>query len=341
MLSFMTSTVGSAMTKLILIPLLIVTMPVLADHPTVAFGNDASGPIITIAAPTMQGGSWGAGIRTEVIENDAFSDQNLANYADQGIEGVHSVDRIINTSLAVGYGVTDDLTVSIRLPYVERKNIREGEIEDGEAEAHAHGDSSGLGDILLFSQYRVLKLDNTDVAIHLGIKAPTGETDDKDDADHRFETEFQPGTGSWDYLIGGAISHVRDKFGYHANVLFNKTNEGSQSTEIGDILSYNLAMTYQLNGEDHSEHNHVHTDSTAIKWDAIIELNGETRRRNKIGGLSEQHSGGTALFIAPGLRVSAGKLGGFISLALPVVENMNGKQTDIDARIVAGFSLSL
>jgi len=329
------------MTKLILIPLLIVTMPVLADHPTVAFGNESSGPIVTIAAASMQKGTLATGIRTEVIENDAFSDQDLASYADQGIEGVHSVDRIINTSLAIGYGVTDNLTLSVRLPYIERKNIREGEIEDGEAEAHAHGDSAGLGDLLLFGQYRVLKSDSTDVAIHLGIKAPTGETDDKDDDGLRFETEFQPGTGSWDYLVGGAISHVNNQFSYHANVLFNKTNEGSQSTEIGDILNYNLAMTYQLNGEDHSEHSHVHTDSTEIKWDAIIELNGETRRKNKIGGLEEQHSGGTALFISPGLRVTAGKFGGFISVALPVVENMNGKQTDIDARVVAGFSLSL
>lgn len=337
----MTLTIDSIMTKHILIPLLIVTMPALADHPTVAFGNEASGPIITIAAPTMQRGTWSAGIRTEIIENEAFSDQQLANYADQGIEGVHSVDRVINTSLAVGYGITDDLTVSMRLPYVERKNIREGEIEDDEAEAHAHGDSSGLGDLVLFGQYRVLKLDNTDVALHLGVKAPTGETNDKDDDGHRFETEFQPGTGSWDYLIGGAISHVHDQFGYHANVLYNKTNEGSQSTEIGDILSYNLALTYQLNGEDHSGHNHVHTDSTEIKWDAMIELNGETRRKNKIDGHSEEHSGGTALFVSPGLRVSAGKFGGFISVALPVVENMHGKQTDIDARIVGGFSLSL
>ncbi|NQY25994.1 MAG: hypothetical protein HRT92_02310 [Piscirickettsiaceae bacterium] len=332
------------MKKLILAPLLVLTMPVLADHPTVAFGNEASGPIVTIAAATMQRNTWAAGIRTEVIENDEFSDLELANYADQGINGVHSVDRIINTSLAVGYGVTDDLTVGVRLPYVERKNIREGEIEDGEAEAHAHGDSSGLGDLLLFGQYRVFETVSTDITLHLGIKAPTGKTDDKDDAGHRFETEFQPGTGSWDYLIGGAISHVNDKFGYHANVLFNKTNEGSQSTEIGDILSYNFAMTYQLNSEDHSEHNHVHhrnADSAKIKWDAVIELNGETRRKNKIGGLSEQHSGGTALFVSPGLRVTAGKFGGFISIALPVIENMNGKQTDIDARVVAGFSLSL
>lgn len=332
------------MNKPLLISLLIATMPVLADHPTVAFGNEASGPIITIAAPTMQRGTWGAGIRTEIIENDEFNNQKLVNYAAQGIEGVHSVDRIINTSLAFGYGVTDDLTVSVRLPYVERKNIRESEIEDGEAEAHAHGDSSGVGDLLLFGQYRVLKTDSTDVAMHLGIKAPTGETDDKDNAGHRFETEFQPGTGSWDFLVGSAISHVNNKFGYHANVLFNKTNEGSQSTEIGDILNYNFAMTYQLNGGGHSEHKHVHhhdTDSTDIKWDAIIELNGESRLKNKISGHSEQHSGGTALFVSPGLRVTAENLSGFISVALPVVENMHGKQTDIDARVVAGFSLSL
>jgi hypothetical protein len=333
------------MNRFIIIPLLVTAMPALADHPTVAFGNEASGPITTIAAIPMADGMWSSGIRTEIIENDAFSDQQLINYADQGIEGVHSVDRIISTSLSVGYGVTDNLTLSARLPYIERKNIREGEIEDGDAEAHAHGDSSGLGDLLLFGQYRVLKTDNTDVAFHFGTKAPTGKTDDKDKGGHRFETEFQPGTGSWDFLIGGAVSHVDDRFGYHANVLFNKTTEGSQSTEIGDVLSYNLAMTYRLNvEEDHSQHNHAHHDDAAetnVKWDAIIELNGDSRRKNKISGHSEQHSGGTTMFISPGLRMTAGKFGGFISVALPIIENMKGKQTDVDARIVAGISISL
>jgi hypothetical protein len=332
------------MNKLILILLIFTTMPAIADHPIVAFGSEASGPIITIAAPTMPVDTWGVGIRSEIIENDAFSDQQLIDYADQGIEGVHSVDRIINTSLSVGYGVTDDLTLSVRLPYIERKNIRAGHLEDGDAETHSHGDSSGLGDLLLFGQYRILETGNTDVALLLGTKAPTGKTDDKDDTGVRFETEFQPGTGSWDFLIGGAISHINGNLGYHANVLFNKTGEGSQSTEIGDILSYNLATTYRLNGEDHSQHQHTHhhgSDKTAIKWDAIIELNGETRRKNKIAGHSEAHSGGTAMFVSPGLRVTAGNVGGFISIALPIIENMNGIQTDVDVRLIAGLSITL
>lgn len=332
------------MYRFIIVPLFCITVPALADHPTVAFGNEASGPINTIAATTMPAGMWSAGIRTEVIENDEFSDQKLIDYADQGIEGVHSVDRIISTSLSVAYGINDNLTLSARLPYIERKNIREGEIEDGEAEAHGHGDSSGLGDLLLFGQYRISEQDDTEISLLLGLNAPTGETNDKDDGGRRFETEFQPGTGAWGFLIGGAVSHSYKEISYHANVLFNKTTEGSQSTEIGDVLSYNLAITYKLNGEDHSNHDHEHysdSSETNITWDAVIELNGETRRKNKISGTSEEHSGGTAILLSPGLRVSSGNFSGFISVGVPIIENMNGKQTDLDARIVAGLSISL
>jgi hypothetical protein len=39
-------------------------MPAIADHSIVAFGSEASGPIITIAAPTMLLDSWGVGVRS-------------------------------------------------------------------------------------------------------------------------------------------------------------------------------------------------------------------------------------------------------------------------------------
>lgn len=332
------------MYKFFTIPMIFFTTQVMADHPTVAFGSEGSGPIATIAATPMPSGTWGVGIRTELIENDAFSDQQLADYAEQGLEGVHSIDRIISTSLSIAYGINDNLTLSARLPYIERKNIRESEIEDGEPEAHTHGDSSGFGDLLLFGQYRFLEKEDTDLGLLLGLKMPTGETEDKDDDGHRFETEFQPGTGSWDFLVGSSISYTHEQFGYHANVLFNKTTEGSQSTEIGDALSYNIALTYRINGEDHSNHDHVHhvdSSATNVMWDVVLELNGETRRKNKISGQSEENSGGTVVLVAPGLRVSAGDLGGFISVGLPIIENLNGKQTEIDTRIIAGLSIAL
>jgi len=60
-----------------------------------------------------------------------------------------------------------------------------------------------------------------------------------------------------------------------------------------------------------------------------------------ISGIEDDNSGGSILYLSPGIRVSSGKFGGFISVGLPVIENQNGKQTDIDTRIVAGLSLAI
>ncbi|MCX4187050.1 hypothetical protein [Methylophaga sp. OBS4] len=136
-----------------------------------------------------------------------------------------------------------------------------------------------------------------------------------------------------------AYSYNQDKFGYHANVLMNKKTEGTQSTEIGDSLTYNLAVTYRLNG--HTHHSHAGNPHTDTNWDAVLEFNGETRRKNKIGSHSEDNSGGTTILLVPGLRVSAGDFSGFVSIGLPFIENMNGKQTDIDMRILAGVAIAL
>ncbi len=310
----------------------------IADHPTVAFGINSAGSINTISADPLPSGAFALGIQTEVIYNDEFSTEQLVNFADSGLEGVHSIDQITNTSISISYGINEDLSINARLPYIKRKNIREGEIEDGEAEAHTHGDSSGMGDLLLLGQYRVSQSETTNISVNFGIKMPTGETNDKDIDGIRFETEFQPGSGSWDFLFGVAVSKQSGSFGYHANILYNKTTEGSQSTEIGDSLSYNAALTYKINGDSHALHDHSH--DTEIKWDLMLELNGEKRSKNKISGNTEVHSGGNIIFLSPGIRVSSDKLGGFLSFGIPVVENKNGTQTDIDKRILAGISFA-
>lgn len=317
---------------------------VAADHPTVAFGIGSAGPINTIAANSLPSGSWGFGVQTEIIDNDAYSTEQLEDFASNGMEGVHSVNKLTNTSFSVSYGVTDKWSVSARLPYIQRKNIRESELELGVPEAHTHGDSSGYGDLLLLGQYQITNSNSTNISGIFGIKPPTGETDVKDDDGVRFETEFQPGTGSWDVFLGGAISKNSGKLGYHANILYNKTNGGSQSTEIGDAFSYNVALTYRLNGDEHTSHNHSHDDGVEgneLQWDLIVELNGDTRSKNKISGVSEDNSGGTLVFISPGFRVTSGAFSGFLSIGIPVIEDQNGKQTDIDKRITAGISFSL
>lgn len=333
----------------------------IADHPTVAFGANSAGPIHTISADPLPSGTLAMGIQTEATYNDAFSTGQLISFAENGSEGVHSADYIINTSVSVAYGITEHLSISARLPYINRRNIREGEGEseehageseehegesegepeehegeseghDNEYEAHAHGDSSGLGDLVILGQYRAWQNETTNISVNLGVKAPTGETKDKDNDGVRFETEFQGGSGSWDFLFGVAASKQLGSFGYYANVLYNLTTKGAQSTELGDVLSYNTALTYRINADDRASYD------TGVKWDLMLELNGERRSKDKISGNADKHSGGNTIFLAPGIRISAGKFGGFLSYGVPIVENLNGKQADVDQRVTAGLT---
>ena len=315
-----------------------------ADHPTIAFGAEDAGPISTISAILTPAGAWGFGLRSEIINNDAFTTEQLEDFAASGLEGVHSIDRITSTSFSLSYGVSDNISVNARLPHIKRENIQESEIEDGLPEAHTHGDSSGFGDLLVLGQYKVSSNEKTDISVQFGLKTPTGETEVKDKDGVRFETEFQPGSGSWDFLLGTAISKNIKGFSYHANILYNKTTEGSQSTEIGDALSYNAALTYRLGLEDdhdHTSHDHNNIETTGVTWDLLIELNGETRAKNEISGFKDENSGGSIIFLSPGVRVSSGLFSGFISVGMPIIEDQNGKQTDIDSRIVAGISLAI
>ncbi|MEH6543995.1 MAG: transporter [Porticoccaceae bacterium] len=333
-----------------IISLTLVSPPASADHPSVAFGSNTSGPINTLSAAPMPAGMWAGSVRTEIIDFDSFSNAQLEGFAEQGLDGVHSVDRLTKTSTAIAYGLTENLSLSLQLPYIERRSVVAAELEDGEPEAHGHGDSADLGDVTLLAQQRIFANHNTDISLLFGIKAPTGKTDLKDDGGERFETEFQPGSGSWDFLTGAAVSKNLQGISVHANILYNATGGGAQSAETGNALFYNAALSYRLGNQlddkqDHSNHHdhqhasHSDSQSQSANWDLLLEINGETRNKDKVAGVSDSHSGGTTVYLSPGLRLSLGKLSGYLSYGIPILENQQGEQADVDYKLIAGFSV--
>ena len=311
-----------------------------ADHPTAVFGLDHSGPITTISAETMPKGALAISLRAETLKVDAFSDTELRNFAAQGVEGAHSVNRLTSTSVALSYGLSDNFTVSIRQPYIKRTNIREGELEAGIPEAHAHGNSSGFGNISTFGQYRFYNKNNTQAAALLGVTLSTGQNNRTDVNGVRFETEFQPNSGATNYHAGLSLSQNHSRLSLHANVLFSITETGDAATKIGNAVFYNVAVVYPLATKAHT---HAKQNTTMkhqhLKWALVLELNGESRRRDAVAGLSDTHSGGTQVYVSPGLRVSSdSNWSAFFSLGLPVVQNLNGIQAEVDYRLVAGIS---
>ncbi|HWR59668.1 MAG TPA: hypothetical protein VN328_12345, partial [Thermodesulfovibrionales bacterium] len=128
-----------------------------AHHPAGSAGLGQAGPIITIPASTLQKGRIGLGLQTEFINFDAFSDNELSRFAESDSHA-HSLDSVFHGVLTIGYGISDDFSLSLRISYEHLSNIREGHHHEGEGvEIHERGDSKGIGDLVLFGRYRFVK----------------------------------------------------------------------------------------------------------------------------------------------------------------------------------------
>jgi hypothetical protein len=348
---------------------LVLGLPAYAHHPSGVSSTGGAGPIATITGSTLDQGQSAAVVFFEMVKIDSFSDAQLKTFAGQHIHA-HSMDAILAPTLIYAYGITNDLTVIGRLPVVTRLDIREGHHSHGPGgdSVDERGDSSGIGDLTLLGQYRFYnnKATRTEAALLLGLKAPTGRTNEYDKLGERFETEFQPGSGSWDGLFGAAFTQRAGAWSFDGNVLYHLATKGAQETDLGDRFQYNLAVSYRVVGAAASlerpmyagalpepmyhggpkagGHRHVHREPPppppGPKLDLVLELNGEWHAHQTIAGVKDENSGGNVVYLSPGLRLSWDKWSGFASIGVPVANHVNGVQAEPDWRLLTGIAVS-
>lgn len=310
----------------------------LADHPSVGLTTGNASPITTTSAETLAKGQWSIGLQIELNDNNAISDSRLiANAETDEDSDVHSVSTLKQYSLNIAMGLTDNFTLAVQVPYVKRTNIKEAHHGAGDTEIEELGDSEGVGDVKLFGQYRFMKNESkqTSTAVIFGIKVPTGETNEAS-TEEKLETELQPGSGSWDPFLGFAHSKRWNKWSIDSNATYQLVNEGTQNTDLGDFVGVNTAISYRINTE-HQQHHHDHMN---FQWDLILELNGEWRDKEDNDGETNQDSGGLLTFLSPGLRVTTNGFSAALSVGVPIIEDLNGLQSDPQYRVIAIASLS-
>ena len=297
-----------------------------AHHPTVDAGFGRTGPLRTVGAETLPKGRIALSFQFEYFDFDEFSNRELLAFAAAG-EDVHSTDSVFHGFLTGSYGITEDLTLSLKLPYVYIDNVRESHADEP-GEVHVHGDAKGLGDISIFGQYRFFDAEDFQASMMLGLKIPTGRTTDKDIENVRFETEFQPGSGSWDPLFGVALQKSLERVSFNTSLHYMIATEGSQDTDLGDAFSYNAAVGYNVY-------------KGKFSWDLILEANGEFKQKEEVRGIDDQNSGGNIILVSPGTRITwNNRLAAFLSVGFPVVQDLNGIQNDINNRILTGLSFA-
>ena len=352
---------------------LLLAQPAFAHHPSGVGSTGGAGPINTIAASPLDKGEWAASIAFEWIKLNPLSNAFLANVGATNSHDVdvHSLSNILAPAISFGYGITADFTLSARLPVVVRTDIKEaahehpggGALPEGAVEFL--GDSAGIGDLTLLGQYRFYhnRATRTELALLLGVKAPTGVTDRHTDTGEVFDAEFQPGSGSWDGLFGLAATKRIGPWSLDANVLYVLVTEGTQSTDLGDRLLYNAAVSYRLwsgtsaavapmklgalpepmwhGGPGAHQPSHAHREApNGPGLDLVLELNGEWHTKQVQSGVTDPNTGGNTLYLSPGLRFSKDNWSSFVSVGVPIINDQNGSQAEPEVRVVTGVSLT-
>ena len=329
------------------------TSVILACNGSHVLGASGSGAVYTMSADTMEEGGFYLGFNVETLKNKPLSDQEIIKAISNGSEHIHSIDRVNTYALALSYGITDTLTLNMQLPYSSKQNIRAGEHhihhddhghEHDEGEIHSHGDSEGMGDLSMLLQYKVYDKDKTKFALLGGIKAPTGKTD-VSDGDEFLEADLQPGSGSWDYFAGAAVSHDFEDFSLLSSLLYKYNTVGDYDTRLGDVFTYNVAFSYTLIGDDHEneqwtneteEHDHFEYE---LSW--FVELNGEYAQSDEQGSFDIENTGHHVIFANTGLQMSSSTdYSAFVAIGTPVYERYTGVQNNIDYKFSFGIGKS-
>lgn len=341
--------------------------PAFAHHPGATGNIGGAGPINTISATTLPQGVTAVAFTYEYTALGGLSDAALEDAAAHH-EHAHSIGSIGSAAASFAYGLTGDVSLSLRLPYVTRRDIREGEHHHDHVhnthggEVVQRGDSDGIGDISALAQWRVLNNESSGLsaALLLGVKAPTGRTTENDDHGERYEAEFQAGSGSWDGMFGLALTQRLGAWAFDGNVLYTAVGKGALDTDLGDRFHYNAAISYRVvggplggrpmysgtHGQHHDDageppHSHARTGAGAgPALDLVLEFNGEWHDTQDIVGTIDANSGGTVVYISPGARLSMDNWSGFVSVGVPVINDLNGLQSEPDVRVTSGVGVS-
>jgi hypothetical protein len=359
--------------------------PAEAHHPGGGGNTGSGGPINTISADTLAEGMFAASIRYEFIRLGQLSDADLLAAANRGTHA-HSIRSIEAASLSVAYGITNDLTVAVRATGIRRSDIREpgGDMLSGghmgimsasdmsslmgSDSINRRGNSAGFGDVTMLGQYRFHNnaQTGTSAAVLFGFKAPTGSTSQRDAFGQLFQAEFQPGSGSWDGLIGAAFTKRTGRWSFDVSGLYYLITNGTQNTNLGDRFLFGTAVSYRLVGATgsakeielheycmqprnqlqehclyHANHDHSDMKKTPYTLDLVLELNGEWHDKQRIAGIPDPNSGGTTVYLSPGVRVGFDRFSGFVSVGVPVINQHNGVQSKPDFRVLTGIGARL
>jgi len=234
-------------------------------------------------------------------------------------------DRRETTALtALGYGLNNQWALFATLPY------RKIDLDVGEASISRH--SSGLGDMSFFLRYTAYQDDapgkTLRIAPFAGLKTPTGSHREKD-RHGLLPPSVQSGSGSWDPYGGVVITYQTLQFQFDGQASY-RFNTAADGFEAGDVARLDASLQYRLFPRKLSR-------GTPGFLYGALETNLIHQAKDRYRGHSNPDSGGTRLFLTPGLQYVTRRWIIEGAIQLPLVQDLNGKALENDYILRGGF----
>lgn len=249
----------------------------------------------------------------------------------------HDEVRTVNrtTTLVLRYALTDRIHLSALAPFVSRAH-------DHLASSHGHShlvsnhnvipeswDVRGTGDLVLQGRARVRGSNMNGLWVVAGVKLPTGNDDVTNDAGERAESSLQPGSGSTDliaglawesgFVAGGDGNATLVPLFVSATVRTN--GRGTDGYRAGNELQLSAGTAYPV----------LH------RMELLLQANARIRERDQESGSDDPFTGGSAVYVSPGVRVTTGAHAALYALVqLPVYQDVNGIQLASRRNYVGG-----
>lgn len=223
-------------------------------------------------------------------------------------------DRTVWSVVSIlGYGVNSDLAIFGVAPYVSKQL----KLTINGMRVTRRAD--GPGDMKFFGRYTIFKNNfrggNFRIAPFAGIEIPTGDSD-RSDASGRLPASLQPGSGSWDPFGGIVITYQTLDFQIDLQARY-QDNRQANGFEFGNIAELNASVQYRLWPEELS------SGVTGFLY-GVMEINFIYADKNRISGFDDPDSGGTRLFLVPGVQYVTKRWIVEAAIQLPVVQDLNG-----------------
>ncbi len=222
------------------------------------------------------------------------------------------------------YGFTAKTSLLVNLPYIHR------ELKTPNSPRRL---ARGLGDLTLLGKHRIFthnfKGGTSRFSLIGGLELPTGD-DDEADSLGPLPKSLQPGSGSVDFLAGGAFTYQTLDHELDADLRYIFNREANDF-EFCDVFKYNLAYQRRVwpsilpDKEIYSQ------------WNAVLELNGVYEERAESQGNDVANSGGHTLYLSPGIQFVSKRMVYEFSFQYPIVQELNGLQLEADYLLVLSF----